>query len=99
MDFRNEALNAIRMKQLLRESEFVDSEAVVIPEPNLALTTRFAAAFHASVHSLLNVVFSSYQCILSVQFFRQCRRTPGIVMQAGADNGVHQRLQAVIVAA
>ncbi|KAK9915022.1 hypothetical protein WJX75_003712 [Coccomyxa subellipsoidea] len=40
MDFRNEALNAIRMKQLLRESEFVDSEAVVIPEPNLALTTR-----------------------------------------------------------
>lgn len=35
MDFRNEALNAIRMKQLLRESEFVDSEAVVIPEPSL----------------------------------------------------------------
>jgi hypothetical protein len=98
MDFRNEALNAIRMKQLLRESEFVDSEAVVIPEPNLALTTRFAAAFHASVHSLLNVVFSSYQCISCVNFFGQCR-TPGIVMQAGADNGVHQRLQAVIVAA
>lgn len=42
MDFRNEALNAIRMKMLLRESEFVDSEAVVIPEPNLALTTRSA---------------------------------------------------------
>ena len=44
MDFRNEALNALRMKELLRESEFVDSEAIVIPEPNLALTTRCAVS-------------------------------------------------------
>ena len=42
MDFRNEALNALRMKELLRESEFVDSEAIIIPEPNLTLTTRCA---------------------------------------------------------
>lgn len=42
MDFRNEALNALRMKELLKASEFVDREAIVIPEPDLALTTRSA---------------------------------------------------------
>lgn len=40
MDFRNEALNALRMQQLLSESEFVDPEAVVIPRPHMNLTTR-----------------------------------------------------------
>lgn len=50
MDFRNEALNALRMKELLRGSEFVDSEAIVIPEPNLALTTRCVDSLIYALH-------------------------------------------------
>lgn len=39
MDFRNEALNQRRMRELLDEFEYTDAE-VVIPEPNMDLTTR-----------------------------------------------------------
>ncbi|KAG2430848.1 hypothetical protein HXX76_009822 [Chlamydomonas incerta] len=39
MDFRNEALNASRMAQLLEESEFAAND-VVIPAPLMELTTR-----------------------------------------------------------
>lgn len=39
MDFRNEALNAQRMAQLLAESEFSNAD-VVIPQPLMELTTR-----------------------------------------------------------
>jgi predicted unusual protein kinase regulating ubiquinone biosynthesis (AarF/ABC1/UbiB family) len=39
MDFRNEALNMVRMQQLLDESTFSTAQ-VVIPKPNLELTTR-----------------------------------------------------------
>ncbi|PNW83358.1 hypothetical protein CHLRE_05g246552v5 [Chlamydomonas reinhardtii] len=39
MDFRNEALNASRMAQLLDESEFASNE-VIIPAPVMELTTR-----------------------------------------------------------
>jgi predicted unusual protein kinase regulating ubiquinone biosynthesis (AarF/ABC1/UbiB family) len=44
MDFRNEALNALRMQQLLEASEFVDSQAVIIPKPFMGLTTRYVLA-------------------------------------------------------
>jgi hypothetical protein len=44
MDFCNEALNALRMRQLLDASEFVDASAIVIPRPFLDLTTRCAFA-------------------------------------------------------
>lgn len=39
LDFRNEALNGMRMQALLDESEFSITD-VVIPKPNLAYTTR-----------------------------------------------------------
>lgn len=39
MDFRNEALNASRMAELLAESEFAVAD-IVIPKPFLELTTR-----------------------------------------------------------
>ncbi|PSC74696.1 alanine-glyoxylate transaminase [Micractinium conductrix] len=39
MDFRNEALNAQRMAQLLGESEFANPD-VIIPQPLMELTTR-----------------------------------------------------------
>ncbi|GLI63329.1 hypothetical protein VaNZ11_006246 [Volvox africanus] len=39
MDFRNEALNAARMAELLEESEFAAKE-IVIPKPYMDLTTR-----------------------------------------------------------
>lgn len=39
MDFRNEALNAQRMAELLEQSEFCSAE-VVIPQPLMELTTR-----------------------------------------------------------
>ncbi|KAG2445070.1 hypothetical protein HYH02_008937 [Chlamydomonas schloesseri] len=39
MDFRNEALNASRMAQLLEESEFAAKD-VIIPAPIMELTTR-----------------------------------------------------------
>lgn len=39
MDFRNEALNQQRMRMLLDDFEFTKAQ-VVIPEPNLELTTR-----------------------------------------------------------
>ncbi len=42
MDFRNEALNAQRMAQLLEESEFAAAD-VVIPKPYMEHTTRWAA--------------------------------------------------------
>ena len=50
MDFKNEALNAIRMQQLLDGSEFFREEraAVVIPKPLMDLTTRCARC-HAGV--------------------------------------------------
>jgi len=37
---RNEALNAIRMQELLTASEFFDTETLVIPKPIMELTTR-----------------------------------------------------------
>jgi predicted unusual protein kinase regulating ubiquinone biosynthesis (AarF/ABC1/UbiB family) len=40
LDFRNEALNASRMRQLLDESDSGAGAKVVIPAPLLALTTR-----------------------------------------------------------
>ena len=43
MDFRNEALNALRMQQLLQASEFVDASTVVIPKPFMHLTTRYVS--------------------------------------------------------
>ncbi|GFR44520.1 hypothetical protein Agub_g5787, partial [Astrephomene gubernaculifera] len=39
MDFRNEALNAMRMAELLEQSEFA-SRDIVIPKPHMELTTR-----------------------------------------------------------
>ncbi|GLC69551.1 hypothetical protein PLESTF_000846400 [Pleodorina starrii] len=39
MDFRNEALNAARMVELLEESEFAAKD-IVIPRPHMDLTTR-----------------------------------------------------------
>lgn len=39
MDFRNEALNQRRMRALLDDFEYTEAE-VVIPEPNMQLTTR-----------------------------------------------------------
>jgi len=40
MDFRNEALNAQRMRQLLDASEFGRGTDIVIPQPNMDYTTR-----------------------------------------------------------
>jgi predicted unusual protein kinase regulating ubiquinone biosynthesis (AarF/ABC1/UbiB family) len=40
MDFRNEALNAMRMQELLLASEFADNSSFIIPSPLLDLTTR-----------------------------------------------------------
>lgn len=39
MDFRNEALNAIRMRELLDATE-VGADKIVIPRPFLEFTTR-----------------------------------------------------------
>lgn len=39
LDFRNEALNAQRMRQLLDESEFKSAD-VIIPSPYMEYTTR-----------------------------------------------------------
>lgn len=43
MDFRNEALNMLRMQELLDASEF-DTAQVFIPEPRLELSSRRCAA-------------------------------------------------------
>lgn len=40
LDFRNEALNAQRMRQLLDESEFKSAD-VIIPSPYMEYTTRY----------------------------------------------------------
>jgi len=53
MDFRNEALNALRMKELLNASEFADREAIIIPEPHLPLTTR--SAIPSKTHLTTNI--------------------------------------------
>ena len=50
MDFRNEALNALRMQQLLQASEFVDAGTIVIPKPFMHLTTRSAFGPPSSRH-------------------------------------------------
>jgi hypothetical protein len=46
-DFRNEALNGQRMRELMAASEF-GAKDLVIPEPLLELTTRWAAAAAAA---------------------------------------------------
>lgn len=43
MDFRNEALNMVRMQQLLDASEFATAD-ILIPPPDLSLTTRRCAS-------------------------------------------------------
>jgi len=40
MDFRNEALNAVRMRELLASSDITQVDGVVVPQPLLDLTTR-----------------------------------------------------------
>ena len=40
LDFRNEALNAVRMQELLDGAKFVYNDSMVIPKPVLELTSR-----------------------------------------------------------
>lgn len=44
LDFRNEALNNVRMQELLDASEFAYGDNVVIPKPVMELTSRCGAA-------------------------------------------------------
>ena len=40
LDFRNEALNNVRMRELIDASEFAYGDKIVIPRPLLDLTSR-----------------------------------------------------------
>ena len=40
LDFRNEALNNVRMQELMSGATFVHSDGVVIPQPLFELTSR-----------------------------------------------------------
>ena len=40
LDFRNEALNNVRMQELMSGATFVHSDGVVIPQPLIEMTSR-----------------------------------------------------------
>lgn len=72
LDFRNEALNNVRMRELIDASEFAYGDKIVIPKPLLDLTTRCVGwlwLFFRSPHSWCIVAMfnSNVKCVARTQ--------------------------------
>lgn len=93
LDFRNEALNNVRMRELIDASEFAYGEKIVIPVPLLDMTSRCVCVVLLCVSSP-HAVKMLRVCL----FFTVCAKTNPmpfsahnflqIIVQAGAHHAV-----------
>ena len=72
LDFRNEALNNVRMQELMSEATFVHSDGVVIPQPLIELTSRCVFCFLGVCLCLRRTAFPDF--FLSARPQVQCGR-------------------------
>ena len=73
LDFRNEALNNVRMRELIDASEFAYGDKIVIPVPLLDMTSRCVLMFCGVL--LLRTRAECVACVLSLhlaQLLTQC---------------------------
>lgn len=77
LDFRNEALNNVRMQELLDTSEFAYGDNIVIPKPVMELTSRCGAALVRKVRWMRRTRF------LHLHMRRTDKRHPSSHFSAG----------------
>ena len=83
LDFRNEALNNVRMQELLDASEFAYADKVVIPKPVMNMTSRCACVSSARWLSCVAVCLWGVACGVLTN-----DTLPPPFLQACADHGV-----------
>lgn len=88
LDFRNEALNNVRMQELLDASEFAYADKVVIPKPVMNMTSRCVCVLSAHGQGCVAVCLCSVVCGALTNGM-----LPSSFPQACADYGVDRRRQ------
>jgi len=73
LDFRNEALNNVRMQQLMSEATFVQSDGVVIPLPLMDMTSRCVMMMGEAASIFFSCFYMRASACTAAPFLRTSR--------------------------